>query len=394
MSLRDSAWLVAGSSCLPSCCSRRCRSLPAATTSRSRINMLQLHGAGHRLGAVLRADALHLARHRRVLRHRRLHGRGARRTAAVAAGAARRGRGRRSRWRWSSAFRRCGCPASTSSSSRFGLAELVRQLVTWYEVNVHRSVGRYMFLDITAARDLLAAAGARRCWCSLIGWLIGRSRLGLALRVIGDDETRRAPLPASTPRAPSSRCSRSAPPSWRVTGAIMAPRWTYIDPAIAFNPMISFQVVIMALLGGAGALLRPAARRRAAGAAVRGAVGELSRTTSASCSALVFIVIVYFLPQRRHRACAQSGWPARCGRRRRRTATRRHRIARLSTAVRKSFGGLRRGRRSRRSRRARRDRRPDRTERLRQDDGAQPDLRRARAATPGEIRFKGRRSRG
>ena len=34
----------------------------------------------------------------------------------------------------------------------------------------------------------------------------------------------------------------------------MAPRWTYIDPAIAFNPMISFQVVIMALLGGAGAL--------------------------------------------------------------------------------------------------------------------------------------------
>ena len=36
-----------------------------------------------------------------------------------------------------------------------------------------------------------------------------------------------------------------------MTGAVMAPRWTYIDPAIAFNPMISFQVVIMALLGGA-----------------------------------------------------------------------------------------------------------------------------------------------
>ena len=37
----------------------------------------------------------------------------------------------------------------------------------------------------------------------------------------------------------------------------MAPRWTYIDPAIAFNPMLSFQVVIMALLGGAGALFGP-----------------------------------------------------------------------------------------------------------------------------------------
>ena len=44
----------------------------------------------------------------------------------------------------------------------FGLAELVRQLVTWYEVNIHRSVGRYIFVDITPDRDLLAAAGARR----------------------------------------------------------------------------------------------------------------------------------------------------------------------------------------------------------------------------------------
>ena len=42
-----------------------------------------------------------------------------------------------------------------------------------------------------------------------------------------------------------------------LTGAMMAPRWTYIDPAIAFNPMLSFEVVIMALLGGAGALFGP-----------------------------------------------------------------------------------------------------------------------------------------
>ena len=42
-----------------------------------------------------------------------------------------------------------------------------------------------------------------------------------------------------------------------LVGAIMAPRWTYIDPAIAFNPMISFQVVIMALLGGAHRLCGP-----------------------------------------------------------------------------------------------------------------------------------------
>ena len=43
----------------------------------------------------------------------------------------------------------------------FGLAELIRQLVTWYEVNIHRSVGRYVFVDITQNADLLAAPGAR-----------------------------------------------------------------------------------------------------------------------------------------------------------------------------------------------------------------------------------------
>ena len=42
-----------------------------------------------------------------------------------------------------------------------------------------------------------------------------------------------------------------------LTGAVMAPRWTYIDPAIAFSPLLSFEVVIMALLGGAGSLFGP-----------------------------------------------------------------------------------------------------------------------------------------
>ncbi|MCZ8097030.1 MAG: hypothetical protein O9972_03850, partial [Burkholderiales bacterium] len=42
-----------------------------------------------------------------------------------------------------------------------------------------------------------------------------------------------------------------------LVGAIVAPRWTYIDPSIAFNAQISFQVVIMALLGGVGAFWGP-----------------------------------------------------------------------------------------------------------------------------------------
>ena len=42
-----------------------------------------------------------------------------------------------------------------------------------------------------------------------------------------------------------------------LTGAILAPRWTYVEPVIAFSPMLSFLVVIMALLGGVHRLWGP-----------------------------------------------------------------------------------------------------------------------------------------
>jgi branched-chain amino acid transport system permease protein len=137
----------------------------------------------------------------------------------------------------------------------FGLAELIRQLVTWYEVNIHRSVGRYVFVDVTQAAiywQLLALT----VLVFLAGWLIGRSRLGLALRVIGEDETVARHCGIDTTRAKLALFAVSALFT-TVAGAVMAPRWTYIDPAIAFNPMISFQVVIMALLGGVGRLFGP-----------------------------------------------------------------------------------------------------------------------------------------
>ena len=42
-----------------------------------------------------------------------------------------------------------------------------------------------------------------------------------------------------------------------MAGAILAPRYAYVEPPSAFNPMISFQVVIMALLGGTRRLWGP-----------------------------------------------------------------------------------------------------------------------------------------
>jgi branched-chain amino acid transport system permease protein len=137
----------------------------------------------------------------------------------------------------------------------FGLSELIRQLVTWYEANIHRSVGRYVFLNVTQAAiywQLLALA----VLVFAAGWLLRRSRYGLALKVIGDDEAAARHCGIDTTRVKLAVFALSAA-FMTLTGAVMAPRWTYIDPAIAFNPLISFQVVIMALFGGPGRLAGP-----------------------------------------------------------------------------------------------------------------------------------------
>jgi branched-chain amino acid transport system permease protein len=137
----------------------------------------------------------------------------------------------------------------------FGLAELVRQVVTWYEANIHRSVGRYIFVDITQSMifwQLLALA----VLVFLAGWLVGHSRLGLALRVIGEDESVARHCGVDAARAKLTVFALSAT-FMTLTGAIMAPRWTYVDPVISFNAATSFETLIMALFGGAARLLGP-----------------------------------------------------------------------------------------------------------------------------------------
>jgi branched-chain amino acid transport system permease protein len=137
----------------------------------------------------------------------------------------------------------------------FGLSELVRQLVTWYEAKIAGSVGRYVFLDVTPAViywQLLTLAVA----VLLLGAWLARSRLGFALRLIGEDEAAARHCGVDTTRAKLAVFTLSSV-FMVLAGAIVAPRWTYIDAAIAFNPLVSFQVVIMALLGGAARFYAP-----------------------------------------------------------------------------------------------------------------------------------------
>ncbi|TAA57427.1 branched-chain amino acid ABC transporter permease [Shinella sp. JR1-6] len=137
----------------------------------------------------------------------------------------------------------------------FGLAELIRQLVTWYEVNVTGTLGRYIFLPVTPEGiywQLLALAAAT----FLFSWGIGRTRWGLALKVIGDDEVVASHCGIDITKLKLALFAVSAV-IITLVGAIQAPRWTYIEPSIVFNPTISFLTLIMALLGGADRLWGP-----------------------------------------------------------------------------------------------------------------------------------------
>jgi branched-chain amino acid transport system permease protein len=135
-----------------------------------------------------------------------------------------------------------------------GLAEFVRQVLTWVQ-NLTGQKGIYVLTNITEADIYWQLLGlAALIW--LAGWLIGRSRLGFALRIIGDDEevARHSGINTALAKVMLFMLPGAAA---AMTGAILAPRFVYIEPALAFSPMLSFQVVIMALLGGTGRLWGP-----------------------------------------------------------------------------------------------------------------------------------------
>ncbi|KRA96846.1 ABC transporter permease [Devosia sp. Root685] len=137
----------------------------------------------------------------------------------------------------------------------FGLAELVRQLVTYYEVNVTRTLGRYVFLPIGPEHIYWQLLGLLAITLALAFW-ISRAKIGLALRVIGDDPVVASHLGIGITRTKLALFSLSAV-VMTLAGAIQAPRWTYIEPSIVFNPTVSFLTVIMALLGGPNRLFGP-----------------------------------------------------------------------------------------------------------------------------------------
>ena len=174
-----------------------------------------------------------------------------------------------------------------------GLAELIRQVITWGQ-NMSGQKGLYVLTDLNEAQLYQILVGLAAL-VFLVGWLIGRSRLGFALRIIGDDETVAAHSGINTARAKVMLFMVSGAFA-AMTGAVLAPRYVYIEPSLAFTPLLSFQVVIMALLGGVHRLWGP----------IVGVIPFTIILEAISASfpnqvtlfiGVVFLLIVYFIPR-------------------------------------------------------------------------------------------------
>jgi len=137
----------------------------------------------------------------------------------------------------------------------FGLGELVRHSITYYEKAYEGTVGRIIAEapeSTTIYWTVLIVAAA----AVATALLVRESRLGLALRGIGSDEERAQTLGVNARRSKIYAFALSAFFAGAL-GAAMAVRWTYIDPPTVFNPFIGFQTVLIAMVGGAQTLLGP-----------------------------------------------------------------------------------------------------------------------------------------
>jgi branched-chain amino acid transport system permease protein len=174
----------------------------------------------------------------------------------------------------------------------FSISELIRNFLLWWETNMTGTVGRWVIIvDHTTVYYVILVIFVMAL---LTAYLIRRSRFGLALRSIGEYEEAATHIGINATVVKTIAFAISAF-FMGAAGAIMATRWTYIDPRIAFDPLLSFLPVLMAIFGGTGQLYGPVF-----GAAIFAYLEEILTTKFPYYYMLLFgtilIVVILFLP--------------------------------------------------------------------------------------------------
>jgi branched-chain amino acid transport system permease protein len=136
----------------------------------------------------------------------------------------------------------------------FGLVLLLQNFMLWYEIKFTHKRGRmvvsydfaFVFYCILVVLVILI----------FVAIIMKKSRFGLALDCIGQNEESAAHVGINTTRIKILAFAISAAPVGAI-GAAMATRVGYIDPGIAFNMLMSFMPVLMAIFGGTHNLYGP-----------------------------------------------------------------------------------------------------------------------------------------
>jgi branched-chain amino acid transport system permease protein len=174
----------------------------------------------------------------------------------------------------------------------FGLVVLIKELLLFWEIVVTKTRGRFVVLETndTIYYVMLGIFVATM----LTFYFIRRSRLGLALVSIGENEEAAAHIGINVTWLKVLTFAISSI-FMGMTGAIMATRWTYVDPYVAFNPLFSFLPVLMAIFGGLGQFYGPVI-----GAAIFAYTEELLLTKFPYYYMLTFgiilILVILYMP--------------------------------------------------------------------------------------------------
>jgi len=174
----------------------------------------------------------------------------------------------------------------------FGLVVLIKELLLFYEITITGTRGRFVVLEsnTTIYYVMLGIFVV----LMLTAYFIRRSKYGLALQSIGDNEEAAAHRGINVTLLKVITFAVSAF-FMGAAGAIMATRWTYVDPYVAFNPLFSFLPVLMAIFGGMGQLYGPVI-----GAAIFAYLEEKLITTFPYYYMLTFgiilVVVILYLP--------------------------------------------------------------------------------------------------
>jgi branched-chain amino acid transport system permease protein len=136
----------------------------------------------------------------------------------------------------------------------FGLVVLIMELVNWWELSVSHLLGRYVIL--VDNNFIFYTMLGIFVLLMITTFFIQRSKFGLALRTIGENEEAASHMGINVTMVKVITFAISAF-FMGATGAIWATKLTYINSHVAFSVLFSFLPVLMAIFGGMGQIYGP-----------------------------------------------------------------------------------------------------------------------------------------